>query len=51
MKIDKITFNRGNLRWWDRERKMKEHIFILIFGIIIGMFAMFMICGVVRWMT
>ncbi len=51
MKPEKITFNRDNLRWWDRGKRVKENLFILLFGIIIGMFAMFMICGVVRWMT
>ena len=50
MKPEKITFNRDNLRWWDRERRMKEHLFMFIFGIIIGMFIMFMVCGVTRWM-
>ena len=50
MKIEKITFNKDNLRWWDRNRRSKEYFFFFIFGLMVGMFAMFMIFGVVKWM-
>ena len=49
MKIDKITFNRDNLRWWDKSRRSKEYFFFFVVGLAVGMFVMFLICGMVRW--
>ena len=49
MNINKITFNRDKLRWWDKSRRSKESLSFFVVGLAVGMFIMFLICGMVRW--